>query len=171
MVGIIATPISVQCECCNMKFFRRESMIYGNSKIYYNRAHMYRYFDNNRTNQPLDEDEIQLAKYTEPAGSTVWMEGESLPYRLIGTLGRPRTKPLEKLITLEIAILCLFLTRTSIRMSLIKQILTEHKPMTLYRGITLLKKKDLIVKVINEYKLTEKGDDLLTSQFKKPMLD
>lgn len=150
-----------------MKFYRRQSSIYGNSKIYYNRAHMYRYFDNNRIEQPLDEEEIKLKKYTEPTSSVIWPELEPLPYKLDIAAGRPRTKPLEKLTVLEIAILHLFMTRKSIRMSLVKKILGEHRPITLYHGMSLLRKKDLVIKDANDYKLTEKGNKILIYQFKE----
>ena len=167
MPGERAMCTLVQCLCCNMKFFRRSSSIYGNSDIYYNRNHMLRYYRNNRIKRALSEAELEDKNYNTPSFTVVWMDDEPRPFRLISGVAPVPDQPFEQLTVGEIAIICLFLTRISVRMSLIKQILSESKPMTLYLHMRNLRRRGLITKQVNEYKLTSKGLNMLDHQFRK----
>jgi hypothetical protein len=128
---------------------------------------MLRYYRNNRIKRALSEAELEDKNYNTPSFTVVWMDDEPRPFRLISGVAPVPDQPFEQLTVGEIAIICLFLTRISVRMSLIKQILSESKPMTLYLHMRNLRRRGLITKQVNEYKLTSKGLNMLDHQFRK----
>lgn len=77
------TPIKlIQCDCCDMFFYRRINTIVGDQKIFYNREHKHRYYKTGEERNDMTLKDLRQPKYTIPGVSVIHSSLWTRPFKL-----------------------------------------------------------------------------------------